>query len=327
MILEYDYTKEQLEFLMRYDSDDFNRFEAAQTYALNELLAIIQGKQEGVSKSFVSVFGVLLQDAALDPSLKAEAITLPSEAYLSSSIGEEIDPNTIYVARKGMIEQLATAHETVFEELYQTYHEPKAEYRVFKDDIAKRKLKNTCLRYLSSTCGPELAYAQYLGANNMTDTMAALSCLSHMNAPQRKQALDDFYEKWKDDMNVMNKWFKLQSLSSLDDTLEVIQALETHLLFDITNPNKVRSLYHAFAVGNPVIFHRADGAGYNFVAERVIKLDTINSQVAARLAKSLVDWKKLEPVRSTKLRQALEMIQSTKGLSSDTHEVVSRALR
>ena len=150
--------------------------------------------------------------------------------------------------------------------------------------------------------------------------MASIEC------PQREQALKDFEEKWQHDTLVMDKWFAIQATSSLPDTLEQVKTLMQHKLFSIKNPNKVRSLIGAFAAGNPVNFHNADGSGYEFHADRVLELDKLNPQVASRMVRLLMNWRHYEVGRSELMRKQLERIKAQQGLSNDVFEIVSKAL-
>jgi aminopeptidase N len=192
----------------------------------------------------------------------------------------------------------------------------------------RRALRNAALGFLMAiddSTARALTFLEYRRAENMTDAMAALECLANSAGAERERALGMFHEKWKDEALVVDKWFRVQASSELRGTLERVKALMAHPAFDLRNPNRARSLVHAFA-GNPVHFHAADGAGYRFVAEQVIALDRINPQIASRLARSFDRWKKYDAGRQDHARAALESIRSAPGLSADVGEVVSRAL-
>ena len=193
-----------------------------------------------------------------------------------------------------------------------------------------RRLKNTCLSYLGRINDPGIhgeCYLQFSEAENMTDTLAALGTLSSIDCPQRELALDDYEEKWQHDTLVMDKWFVMQATSTLPDTLDNVKALMNHKLFDMKNPNKVRSLIGAFANGNPVNFHKTDGSGYEFLADRVLELDKFNPQVASRMVRALMNWRQYEEGRSALMRAQLERIKAVElGLSGDVFEIVSKSL-
>jgi len=324
--LHYNYSHSDYAFLMQHDTDEFNRFEAAQKFALEILIENINNVSTSIPQDFIDAFWVLLTDNKLDNSLRAEAIILPSETMITETIGENIDPVFIHNAREGMAQQLAEKFETQFKEIYKSLQSSKP-YKLEAVDIWDRKLKNVALKYISSLWDMSIANAQYSSANNMTDVMWALSCLVSTENEYKQEALDNFYSKWSSDTNVINKWFKLQAMSSSDDTFKVMKNLEKHQLFDITNPNKIRSVFTCFAMWNNKHFHAADGSWYELIADKVIALNTINSQVWSRLAKAMINWKQLEPQRSKLLKSALERILQTPDLSNDIAEVVRKSLQ
>ena len=172
----------------------------------------------------------------------------------------------------------------------------------------------------------EVALNQLRDSTNMTDEIAALSSLANFNCPQREVAISHFYEKWKNEELVLDKWFVVQALSRLPNTLANVQSLIEHKDFNLQNPNKVRSLIGAFCHGNHHLFHSTDGSGYKFCAEQIIKLDGINPQIAARLARSFDSWSRLEGTSRKKAQNALRSIKDFKELSTDTLEIVNRAL-
>jgi aminopeptidase N len=193
----------------------------------------------------------------------------------------------------------------------------------------KRSLQGLVLALLmelGDAATVKLAAKQFETAGNMSDRMNALGALMLHDGKERDEALDAFYTRFKDEALVVDKWLSLQAGARGPDTLGRVQALLTHEAFSIRNPNKVRSLIGVFCNGNPGCFHAADGSGYRFWADRVIELDAINPQVAARLARAASSWKKLEPVRSKLFKAALESVAARSGLSKDTFEVVTKSL-
>jgi aminopeptidase N len=190
-------------------------------------------------------------------------------------------------------------------------------------------LRNAALGYVSSiddATSRALAFLEFRRAANMTDAMAALMCLSNSAGAERERALAMFYDKWKDEALVVDKWFLIQARSWLPGTLDRVKALAAHPAFELKNPNRARSLLHTFAVDNPLHFHAADGSGYRWIAEQVVALDRLNPQVASRLARAFDRWKKYDAGRQAHARAALEMIRGAEGLSSNIAEVVGRAL-
>jgi aminopeptidase N len=168
--------------------------------------------------------------------------------------------------------------------------------------------------------------SQFQQADNMTDVLAALACFTRTDCPERETATAEFHQRWKHDTLVLDKWFSLQAMSHLPGTLASVEKLMEHPAFNRRNPNKVRSLIGAFSHGNQVRFHDASGAGYAFLADRVIELDPINPQVAARLMGAFSRWRKFESDRQQLMHAQLERILSTAKLSKDVYEVASKTL-
>jgi aminopeptidase N len=196
-------------------------------------------------------------------------------------------------------------------------------------ETARRRLRNVALSYIGALGDAEsiaLCAEQARTADNMTDEMGALAVLNDLDDPARAAALDAFFERWKDDALVIDKWFALQAMSSLPGTLNAVDKLLGHPAFSIKVPNKVRALIGAFCQGNPLRFHAADGSGYAFLADRVIELNAINPQVAARLVGAFGQWRRYDTDRQAKMRAALERIVRTEGLSPDVFEIASKSL-
>jgi aminopeptidase N len=195
--------------------------------------------------------------------------------------------------------------------------------------MAQRSLKNLCLGYLTEADGEqgrELCLRQVQQANNMTDTLAALSALAQHDWVEREQQLEQFYHKWQHDAQVVDKWFSIQAGARLPDTLDRIRQLLHHPAFRLTNPNKVRALVGRFCMGNPVRFHAADGDGYRFLADRVIELDAINPQMAARLVSVLSRWKRFDADRQALMQGELKRILDRPKVSRDVFEIISKSL-
>jgi aminopeptidase N len=329
--LKYDYDIDDTIFLMQHDSDDFNRWEASQRLAKTLLLEMLdaraKGEALGVEPRVIDAYQQVLENNDLDYALRAEALTLPSETDLAEIV-EKADPEAIHEVRKFLRKSIAQGLRLPLESIYDDLQE-KGVYAIDPESIGKRRLKNTCLGYLAEINDPaihEQCYQQFSQSQNMTDTLAALGILASIDCPQREQALADFEQKWQDNTLVMDKWFVMQATSSLPDTLDRVKQLMKHKLFSIKNPNKVRSLIGAFSSGNPVNFHKADGSGYQFHADRVLELDKLNPQIASRMVRALMNWRHYEAGRSALMRAELERIKARDGLSGDVFEIVSKAL-
>lgn len=324
-------SEDELAFLLAHDSDAFNRWDAGQSLALQELLRQIRAQQREepmpAPVALTDALSKALQDKDIDKSLLAQILTLPSEGYLADQC-DVVDVEAIYAARLFTRRYLAKQLFTDFDRLYQV-NTTTGEYHFDNKAMAQRALKNVCLGYLLETEDVSMqqrGYAQYQQANNMTDRQAALAMLSHYPITERERALADFYQRYQHDAQVVDKWFALQARSRLPDTFAHVQQLMAHPAFSIKNPNKVRALISSFCMGNAVQFHRADGAGYVFLAEQILVLDKLNPQVAARLAKFMSRWRRYDAVRQGLMRQQLERIAQMADLSKDVYEIVSKSL-
>ena len=332
VILEYDYSDAELAFLLAHDRDDFNRWEAGQRLFLRILIDLARKAAAGESLSLpanaVSAFRQVLTDTKLDAAFKAEALTLPTEAYLFEQIGANANPQAIHTARVFMRRSLAQKLKAELQKAYAA-NAVRGAYSPDPVSAGKRSLQGLVLALLmelGEAATVQSAVKQFGGAGNMTDRMNALGALMLAQGAERGEALGAFYARYKDQALVVDKWLALQAGARGPATLGQVQALLSHEAFSIKNPNKVRSLIGTFCNANPGCFHAADGSGYRFWAERVIELDAINPQVAARLARAASSWKKLEPVRQGLLKAALESVAARSGLSKDTFEVVTKSL-
>ncbi len=330
VVLEFDYSAAELAHLLAHDSDPFNRCEAGQRLASQLIIAataaISAGRTPNWSADFVKAAARVLAQSATDPAFAAEALTLPGEATLAEQL-DVVDPDALHAARNGLRRHLAEQLGTAFRACYESLA-PKGIYKPDSHDAARRALRNLCLGYLSETDSAEtraLAKKQFDTADNMTDQFAALSVLAQSEGEERVQALDAFYARWKDEALVIDKWLQVQATSRRPDTLAEVERLVAHPAFDLRNPNKVYALLRAFG-SNHVRFHAADGSGYRFLADQTRKLDSINPQVAARLARCFDRWRRFDTTRQTHARTALETLRNHKGLSRDVFEIVERSL-
>lgn len=318
-------------FLMANDVDEFNRWDAAQTLATQLMAEQFDNNHIEINKAFIAACRQTLTDESLKPALVAEILRLPAEGLLADQRAEA-QPDRIHAVRKAFRVAIATELHDELLARYQSLTQT-GDYTTAPDDMGQRALRNLCLAYLMSPARAEisdnimnLCVDQFNNSNNMTDTIAALSCLSHTNDPARQTALDDFYNKWKDDALVLDKWLILQATSELPGTLDHVKALTQHEAFNIKNPNKVRSLIGAFASGNPQHFHATDGGGYTFIADRIIELDTLNPQVASRMTGVFSRWKQYNKPRQALMRAQLQRILEIDGLSRDVFEIASKSL-
>ncbi|MQT12167.1 aminopeptidase N [Segnochrobactrum spirostomi] len=330
VILDSDLTVEDRLFLLANDRDPFNRWEAAQTLAVGFLkdatAAAAAGQPVEVDGAFVQALGRLAIDDSLDRAFRALALQLPSEADIAREIGTDVDPDAIATARLAWRTTIATSLQDAFTALYRSLstNEP---FRPDAEGAGRRALRNVMLDYLAlAEGGPIVAKDHYDGADNMTDRLAALTALVFTGADAANAALADFYRRFETDALVLDKWFAVQAAAPGADTLAKVKALTHHPAFSLSNPNRVRSLVGAFASGNQAQFNRADGKGYDFLADIVLALDPRNPQVAARLLNAFRSWRALEPSRRTRAEAALQRVAATTPLSRDVSDIAARCL-
>jgi aminopeptidase N len=338
VVLEFDYTDAQLLTLLAHDPDPFNRWEAGQRLAVRSALFSIASSdlstQESVlNEAYISAMRSVLRHPTLDAAFKELVLTLPSETYLAEQL-EVVDPQRIHAVREAMREQLARALQADWQWAWNSHHEngayrpdPKASGR---RALAGLALSMLCLaaRHTGDVVWPGKAYQRFKDASNMTDRFNALAALVGSGHALATQALPRFHALFKDEALVLDKWFALQAGAAdcAGNILPAVRQLMAHPDFNLRNPNRARSVIFSYCSANPGGFHRPDAAGYVFWSERVIELDAINPQVAARLARALDRWKKLaEPYRGA-AREAIARVAARPDLSNDVREVVTRAL-
>lgn len=331
--LVYPYTRDERVFLAMHDPDGFNRWEAAQSLAVDVLQGLVQIHRAGrpllLDQRLLEMARGVLADTELDQAMVAEILRLPSEAYLIE-LAEVADVEAIHHVRESVRRQLATALAEPMWERFQQLGSAADAYSADAASMARRSLRNTLLSYLMLTESPVVMSAcvqQFVEASNMTDRQAALVAL--VNSPDEQQkhaALQEFAQRWSEYPLVMDQWFNIQASCPLPGGLERVQELMKHPAFTIRNPNKVRSVIGAFANNNLINFHRANGAGYRFLADRVIELNLMNPQIASRLITPLTRWRKFDGARQELMKAELARILAEDRLSPDVYEVASKSL-
>lgn len=334
VVLEANYSDQQLAFLLAHDSDPFNRWEAGQRLATRRLLSLCN---EGVGPNqaypvtsqdelLAGALGQLLRDTSLDAAYRDLVLTLPSEVMLAEQV-DVIDPEAIHNARCALRNYLSHVLRDDFILVYNENHQPES-YSPDAISSGRRALRNNSLGYLAELNDSvihQLIQEQLAQASNMTDRLAALSIMNVHQVPGIRDALQSFYTDFEHEALVIDKWFSLQASAPGTDT-KAIRKLMQHPAFSMTNPNRARSLIFTFCNSNAAQFHAADGSGHTFWAEQVIALDKINPQVAARLARSMDRWRKFTPALQASMKTALEKVASTRKLSNDVAEVIGKAL-
>ena len=314
----------ELERLAQSDADPFARYEAMQELAFDALLAGTRG-DPGDHEPLIRAARNTLRSNELDPAFKAEAILLPQESVIAERL-EVVDPDAIHASR----ERLRVAiGEALMDDLAKA-QAASSKSGADLSPLAKgtRRLRTVALGLLSAggpADGARRAKAQFDQADNMTDRQGALGVLVSLDAPEREQALAAFYDRFKDDPLVLDKWFALQATAQRDSTLDEVEKLASHPAFTLQNPNRLRALAGSFGM-NHWVFNHASGRGYRFLADMIIAADKLNPQVAARLVPPLGRWRRFEPGRATLMRDQLERIVAKPGLSRDVFEQASKSL-
>ncbi len=331
VILNREQSLEELAFLLSHDVDTFNRWDAGQKMSGQVIFSLMddikQGKELLLSPLLVEAYANVMRQAWDDLSYFSLLLSLPAENYLAGQM-DVIDVDAIHQAREFVKKTLAEQLQSQFQNLYQRYHKDESG-QFDAGAIGRRRIKNICLSYLSAletTESYQMAEKQFSSAHNMTDQMAALAVIVESNNPAKSQCLESFYQQWQDEALVIDKWFALQAGSSAEDTFSIVQNLMQHSAFELTNPNRVRSLIGAFSQANQLHFHVANGQGYQFLADQVIALNSINPQVASRMVSALTQWKRFDEKRQSLIKKELERIINTVDISKDVYEIASKSL-
>jgi aminopeptidase N len=315
--------------LAAHETDGFNRWFAADALARNMFAqTLAAGAPDARSLTvWTDCLARVVDDRDADPALVAELLTVADAASLSDGL-VDIDPEAVHRARARIETSLATA---LAQPLLARYHALADTGAATSDELAaqaRRRLRNVCLAALCRVDAAhlDLARAQYANARTLTDRLAALAVVVHLRAGDADAALAEFARRYANDALVLDSWFALQATEADPRALERVEALTAHYAFHWSNPNKVHALIGSFARANPRAFHRADGAGYRFVADAILKLDAITPQVAARLATAFRSWRSYEPLRRAMMHHELERIAARHGNSPDLTDIVARSL-
>ncbi len=330
-------SSDDLAFLMKYDTDSFNRWDAGQQMQaeiiISKYQAMMNQDDYQCPRYFMDSFRHVLLDAATDPALVAEAITLPALKTMMQLLSE-VDVLQLNAAKQWLTDLISKEFQVELLSVYNQNYIDES-YQVTAAQVGKRSLKNRCLWYLLQTSKTaknfnemaQLVRQQYQSANNYTDQMAALTLIVHQQIEGYEDLLGAYFTTWQDHALVINKWLSIQATIPADDTLERVKQLQELPVFSMQNPNVVRSLIGAFCGANTTQFHAADGSGYEFLADSVITLDAINPQIAARLVSLFNDFQLFKTFTQQQMLTQLKRIQAVSSLSSNVSEIVGRALR
>ena len=331
VMIDSPHSETELHFLVRHDDDAFCRWDAGQQLLLRAALSAAAAINRGETPRFDDALGAtfinLVDGAHEDPALTAEMLALPGEAYIAEQL-EVVNPDAVVEAYQALKRHLANELGDRLKSLYESL-KPTDAYQFDAANTGRRRLQRVAMAYLAEQDPQALARycrEQYDRADNMTDSLAALSAINDVPGEVRESLFSDFEQRWRDTALVMDKWFRLQATARRDDILEQLETLMQHPIFTLRNPNRVRAVIGAFTVDNMPGLHRADGSGYRYVADYVLKLDQLNGQLSARLVSCLTRWQRYESGRSQLMRAELERIARAENLSSNLYEVVSKSL-
>jgi len=321
---------EDLVWLSKYDDDGFVRWESSQKLALKYMLAKLGGSNIEITEHYFDalseVYGAILEyDNGDDLDLIAQMLNLPSESYISEQCNQ-IDPLAIHKYHTELFAQLARQHQTLFEQVYRRNVD--AMHINTREGASRRAIKNAVLPYLASLENEyeTLIRDQFDQADNMTDQIAAFASIVEFDLQSKAEVVASFYQQWQNNTLVLDKWFALQAGASHSDGLSQVKALMQHPKFSLNNPNKVRALIASFVTKNVLGFHNADGSGYQFLADIIIELNSINPQIAARLASQFNNWKSFKDLHKSQMQTQLQRIAQSPDLAKDIREIVEKAL-
>lgn len=332
--VKVNYVREhnELAFLAENDNDGFVKWDALQTLWLHWFT----DKDAIAGVDLIGLVGKLASQAkrleadAEQKLLAATMLAVPEENYLFEQL-ETFAVEKLIDAREALLDELSSVHLQLWVDIYETYRS-EGEYHPDAQGMANRALSNLGFTYAARAMRDEqlveFVEQQYTSANNLTDRRAVLGVIcnhSHLPAEARAKILDDFFGQWREEALVMDLWFSVQAQSS-QTSLEQVEALEKHELFDLTNPNRVRSVYGAFGMYNHHQLHARDGAGYRLLTDAIDRIDRFNPQLAARLATPLTRWRRYDSHRQGLLKQNLESLLAAPGISKDLYEIVSKSL-
>ena len=327
--VDYPYSHQQLSHIILHSSDEFSRWDASQSLysrCIHSLATAPDSPDEELFDSMLVAVSGMFELADSNPALAAAMLSVPSFETLSQQV-EEIQVEALYHAQRSIRNLIATSLSEKWLVLYNK--QITGPYQYDADDVDKRRLRNLSLSYLvqgDAAQASELLSAQFASADNMTDSLGVLKAAQYGSVDQFDHLMAQFEERWRHDPLVLDKWFALHANMERSDILARLPLLLSHEKFSLDNPNRVRSVLGSFAFYNVLGFHAIDGSGYQFLADYILKLNSVNPQVAARIITPLTQWQKFDPKRQELMRYQLARIADCKTLSKDLIEKVSKSL-
>jgi aminopeptidase N len=325
VLLDVARDSDELAFLAAHDDDPFARYEAMQQLMVSALTVAVASGAPPATEEAIEAVRNALTNPDLDDSFIAEAVRLPSEAYIGDQM-LVVEPQAIHDAREALMHAIGKELESIWRDIHASRQ--RDAFSLSPSDKGARKLRNVALSYLMAGGAADasmLALTQYEDAHNMTERQGAFATLTHSAGAERDRVIADFYDRYHDNALVLDKWFQTQALAFHPDIIAIMRELGRHPDFTLTNPNRVRSLWGSFAA-NQWAFHSGAGEGYAMLADMIIALDPINPQTAARFVPPLGRWRRFSEERGTKMREALQRVLAQPKLSKDVTEQVTKSL-
>ena len=331
--MEIDFDDKTLAFLALNDNDSYNRWYYFQYYAVKEIQQLVYAFQNNISarigEGFIKLTGKILSDQQMDIALLCEMMTFPEIKYICE-ISPVIDTESISKAIRHLHIQIAAIYRKLFFRIFEKLATDKA-YSTDTQSIARRRMKNICLSFLLELDDESIrqkALMQVCKADNMTDILAALESLVHVDSKERTMALEYFYDQWKES-DVLDKWFAVQARSRIPDIISRISELTEHPSFSYENPDRFKALLRTFALENPGKIHESRGEGYRLLADQLLKIDSISEKIAAwsGLLDPLSKWPRFDIKYQSLMKEQLNRIIKTPGISKGTYERTQKALQ
>jgi aminopeptidase N len=324
-------TEDQLYKQLLTDPDGFNRWDAGQKIALGEMKRLYteyaaSGKMPSLNARYLGALKTLAADANSDPAIIAEAIGQPSIKEFEAAL-KPVSPSAINAVIDHMRESIGKELYGDFEAVFKRTHDGNP-YKFEYGEVGKRDMKRVATHYLLANGGAaNLALAKdlYMKADNMTDKIIAMANIRNHFTPEREAVFDDFFNKFKTDQLTIQKWFGMQAMTNAPTAIDNVKKIMASKTFNWENPGHIGSLIGGFA-GNYQQFHRADGKGYEFIADCVIKLDKINPSTASRIVTSLCGWQNYTGASREQMIGQLQRIAATPKLSTNVADKVLKAL-
>ncbi len=314
----------KLNLLMMYDNDPFTKWDTLNKYFLN--LCLKQSKSKNnvtISKSFMEIIKNILKNSYKDPSFTSELLSVPSENEIAEHTNT-YDPENIHKARISILKNISSALNQQLNLILEKSYKNNSTSREW------RSLHNVCLEYLTADKGKnaeQIAFKAYNSSDNMTIQLFSLTCIINIKGKQKDKLISDFYQKYKDQPTMIEKWLQIQASAKIKNNLNIVKKLIKLPIFDYKSANKVRAVLTTFAKNNSINFHHISGSGYKFIADQIIHIDTINPSSASGLATSFSSWKKLDRNRRKTIKEQLLRIRKKENLSTNTFEIIDNIIK